>query len=182
MKQKRCSSGFSMLEVMLAIIVIVVAGVGAYELFSSGLSKTNTADAEDEAVQIANVYTDLASSNLTTSGNDIPTLLQKSGRISTKYFSTSGTGGDDVQMYNAFGTLTFTDATPYSFTVQIPLGCSSGDVMSDSSLPGQFYSKVKDSYSCTPEGSKEYSDCTPKPLPCTAHTQTKITLYFNMNH
>ena len=171
-----------MLEVSLAIIIMVVAGMGAYELFSSGLASNNVTDAEDEAVQIANVYTDLASSNLTsgvtTEASSVPTLLQNSGRLSTKYFSSSG----DVAMYNSFGALTFSEATPYSFTVAIPLGCSSGDVTSNASMPAQFFSKVKDSYSCTSDGSKTYSNCTPKPLACDAKAQTVITLYFDMNH
>ncbi len=181
MKQKRSSVGFSMLEVMLAIVVIVVAGVGAYELFDSGVTSNNLTEAEDEAVQIANVYTDLASSGLT---NDveavgIPTLLQNSARLSSKYFSSSKS---PAQMNNAYGALTFSAGTPYSFTVLIPLGCVTEDTTSSSSIPGQFFSKVKDIYSCDATGSKDYAVCAGAVTACTGGAKSTITLYFNMNN
>lgn len=176
MKKKHDNLGFSMLEVSLAIIIIVVAGMGAYELFSSGLKSNNITDAEDEAVQIANVYTDLASSDLTSNVATvgIETLLQNSGRLSAKYFS-----GSPVQLNNAFGALDFSveTPTPYSFAVAIPLGC----VPADSSLPEQFFKKVQDQYSCTAGGSKDFADCSPV-LPCKESVHSSLTLYFNMNH
>lgn len=173
--------GFSLLEVLLAVIVIMVAGLGTYSLFQTGVKDAHLSDAADEAVQIANVYTDLASSNLTSMGNDIPSLLQNSGRLSTKYFDSTG---DTVTMYNAFGTIKFNSPSPYSFTVGFPLGCSTtDDVTSASSVPGQFYAKVKDVYSCTPLGGKDYeTDCAGQVTTCKSNGKTIIVLYFNMNH
>jgi len=183
-KQKK---GFGLLEALLAIIVIVIAGLGAYSLFDSGVKSSNITDAEDEAVQIANVYTDLASSNLTTAKNDIPTILRDSGRLSNKYFSSSaGDSNTGVSMHNAFGELTFdsANATAYSFEVRIPLGCVQGDIKNKSSLPAQFFSKVQDAYSCDATGSKDYTSagCQGNVTPCATGTQSSIKLYFNMNH
>ena len=132
MRQKH-SRGFSLLEVLLAVVVITIAGLGAYSLFDSGVKSNNITDAEDEAVQIANVYTDLASSNLTAgvTVETLPALLQNSGRLSSKYFS----GTTTVQMNNAFGTLNFTLPTAYSFAVAIPLGC----LPTTSDIPKNFF-------------------------------------------
>lgn len=178
----KCTQGFSLLETLLAVIVIMVAGLGTYSLFETGVKGAHLSDAADEAVQIANVYTDLASSNLTAAGNDIPMLLQNSGRLSSKYFSSTS---DGVVMYNAFGEIKFNDEpSAYSFAVAFPLGCDTSDVTSPSSVPGQFFSKVKDIYSCTPLGSKDYAaDCSGQVTPCSRATKnTMIILYFNMNH
>jgi len=170
------NKGFSLLEALLAIIVIVIAGLGAYSLFDSGVKSNNITEAEDEVVQIANVYTDLASSDLTSNVATvgIETLLQNSGRLSAKYFS-----GSPVQLNNAFGALDFSveTPTPYSFAVAIPLGC----VPADSSLPEQFFKKVQDQYSCTAGGSKDFEDCS-SVLPCKGPVHSSLTLYFNMNH
>jgi prepilin-type N-terminal cleavage/methylation domain-containing protein len=174
--------GFSMLEVLLAVVVITIAGMGIYSLFNTGVSNSKISDATGEAVQIANVYTDLASSNLTASDDDLPTLLQNSGRLSSKYFSSSSSkdGTTAVKMNNAFGSVSFASVTAYSFAVTFPLGCSTGDAASSSSVPGQFFSKVKDLYSCTSGGSKNYADCAASA--CTNGKSSSITLYFNMNH
>lgn len=158
--------GFSMLETMLAIIVVVIAGFGVYEAFNSGLSNNNIADAENEVVEIANVYTDLASSNLTDKVTDSASFinaLYRSGRLSSKYFSTDGT-----VMYNTFGALDFSavDPTPYSYAVTVPLGC----LKLTSSLPQDFYKKVQDVYSCA-------NILCERTLKC----PTSITLYFNLN-
>ncbi len=177
MNQKR-SRGFSLLEVLLAVVVVVIAGLGAYSLFNSGISQNNISDATEEIVQIANVYTDLASSGLT---NDVPdeeeieTLLQNSGRLSNKYFSST----TPPQMLNPYGALIFSSATPYSYQLVVPLGCSTGDVTSLASVPGQLFSKVKDIYSCDEIGDKDYAAC--KVTACAAGTKSTITLFFNMN-
>lgn len=176
----RQQHGFSLMEAFLAIIVVVMAGLGAYTVFDSGTKNEHISEATDEAVQIANVYTDLASSDLTANGDDLPTLLQNSGRLSSKYFSSTDSA---VTMYNAFGALTFADVKAYSFSAIFPLGCFTGDVTSESSVPGQFFSKVSDMYSCNPSGGKDYvKDCVPNVTKCASGEQTSITLYFNMNH
>jgi prepilin-type N-terminal cleavage/methylation domain-containing protein len=179
MNQKR-SRGFSLLEVLLAVVVVLVAGLGAYSLFNSGISQNNISDATEEAVQIANVYTDLASSGLTNNvaSEGIETLLQNSGRLSNKYFSSS----TPPQMLNPYGALIFSSATPYSYQLVVPLGCSTGDVASLSSVPGQLFSKVKDIYSCDATGSKDYAVCVGSVTGCTGGTKSTITLYFNMNN
>lgn len=168
---KKLSRGFSLLEVLLAVVVITIAGLGTYSLFDSGVKSNNITDAEDEVVQIGNVYTDLASSNLTSADNDIPTLLKNSGRLSNKYFSATS----PVQINNAFGALTFSNNTPYSFDVAIPLGC----LPEDSTIPKNFFNKVLDLYSCS--GSDVYSDACM--TTCKAgNSPTLLTLSFSMNN
>lgn len=179
MKQTLCK-GFSLLEVLLAVIVITVAGLGAYALFDSGIKSSNLSDATDEMVQIGNVYTDLASSDLTSNvaEDGIMTLLQNSGRLSNKYFTESD--GSTI-MSNPFGTLTFSDApTPYSFSVTVPLGC----LPSDSLVPKQFFNKVQDLYSCDASGGKDYDACASSAFAaCSgAGSESKLTLYFNLNN
>ncbi|MES2204447.1 MAG: prepilin-type N-terminal cleavage/methylation domain-containing protein [Pseudomonadota bacterium] len=170
MNQKH-KAGFSLLEVMLALVVITIAGLGAYSLFDSGVKSNNITEAESQVVQIANVYTDLASSDLTSNSDDIPTLLKDSGRLSSKYFSTSSS-----VMYNAFGELTFSGATAYSFVLEVPLG----SINDKSTVPDQFFKKVQDVYSCTPTGDK--SEC-PAAVACTKASELRcLTLYFNMNY
>lgn len=174
MNQKR-NKGFSLLEVLLAVVVITIAGLGAYSLFDSGVKSNNLTQAEDEAIQIANVYTDLASSDLTSASDNIPELLQNSGRLPSQYFSTAtGSGSSIVTMHNAFGTLAFTSETANSFSVVIPLGCLSAK----SEVPKNFFNKVRDMYSC--QGSDTYSSsCL---TPCGAGgVQTSLNLSFNMN-
>ena len=174
MNQKR-SKGFSLLEVLLAVVVVTVAGLGAYALFDSGVKSNNITDAEDEAIQIANVYTDLASSDLTSADDDIPTLLQNSGRLSSKYFSTAtGSDSSSVSMYNAFGALNFTPVSAYSFSVQIPLGC----LPENSTIPQNFFNKVRDLYNC--DGSDTYS--TACLVACVAgKSPTYLDLSFSIN-
>ena len=171
--------GFSLLEVLLAVVVVTVAGLGAYSLFDSGVKSNNITEAENQAVQIANVYTDLASSGLTNNvvTDGIVTLLQNSGRLSSKYFSST-----PVQMNNAFGEVPFFDVTPYSFGMTVRLGC----LPSNSSVPQQFLSKVQDVYSCSPtEDKDDLSDCGNAVGMCSGETggsSTTLTLYFNMNN
>lgn len=176
--KKRRSLGFSLLEVLLAVVVITIAGLGAYSLFNSGISQNNISDATEEVVQIANVYTDLASSGLTNNvaSEGIETLLQNSGRLSNKYFSSS----TPLQMLNPYGALIFSSVTPYSYQLVVPLGCSTGDVASLASVPGQLFSKVKDIYSCDATGDKDYATCTV--TECAVGTKSTITLFFNMNN
>ncbi len=168
--------GFSLMEVILSVVILTVAGLGVYSLFNTGKSNLSLADAADQAVQIANVYTDLASSQLTTSDDDIPSLLKNSGRLSNKYFSLNS----GVQIHNAFGIVTFSNVTPYSFVAIFPLSCGSGNVTSISSVPGQFFTKVQDVYSCDSSGSKDYASCAV--TTCSHGQASTITLYFNMNH
>lgn len=180
MNQKR-SKGFSLLEVLLAVVVITIAGIGTYSLFDSGVSSNNISDATNEAVEVANVYTDLASSNLTAdvTAENIVSYLQNTGRLSNKYFSTSTTSKDKeatASMNNAFGRLDFTVATPYSFVVAIPLGCLS----KNSSVPEQFFKKVEDAYSCDDTGSKDFTTCAVSA--CSHGTPSTLTLYFNLNN
>lgn len=170
MSQKH-KAGFTLIEVMLALVVITIAGLGAYSLFDSGVKSNKITDAENEAVQIANVYTDLASAGLTSSDEDIPSLLKNSGRLSSKYFSTNSSS---TVMMNAFGPLTFTSPTAYSFSVSIPLGC----LPADSILPKDFFNKVRDMYSCN--GSDSYSDdCV---VACSGATSTYLNLSFSMSN
>lgn len=175
MNQKRIQ-GFGLLEVLLAVVVITIAGLGAYALFDSGVKSSKITDATDQVVQIANVYTDLSSADLTENitGENIPALLQNSGRLSNKYFSSSS---GSVQMYNAFGALDFPAGTATSFSIDIPLGC----VDVGSTMPKDFFNKVQDQYSCTAEGSKNFDDCA-QVAPCKGPLKSTLTLYFNMNN
>lgn len=185
MNQKR-SKGFSLLEVILALVVITSAGLGVYTLFDSGIKSNNLSDATNQVIEIANVYTDLASSNLTASVSeeaDLVTLLQNSGRLPNKYFSSSSTTGEGgaitttVTINNAFGTLDFSSPapTPYSFVVEVPLG----SINDKSSAPDQLFSKVQDVYSCDAAGGK--TDCSVEK--CTgAQSSRCIKLYFNLNN
>jgi len=178
MKVKKNSKGFSLLEVLLAVVVVTVAGLGVYALFDSGVKSNNISDATNEAVEIANVYTDLASSNLTSdvATVGIETLLKNSGRLSAKYFSTStDAGASAAHMNNAFGALVFTEPTPYSFTLAIPLGC----LPADSSVPEQFFNKVEDTYSCDATGNKDFTTCVT--TTCASGSSTTLTLYFDLN-
>jgi prepilin-type N-terminal cleavage/methylation domain-containing protein len=174
----KSSRGFSLLEVLLAITVVTVASLGAYALFDSGIKSNNMADAENQAVEIANVYTDLASSNLTNdvAPDKIAGVLQNSGRLSNKYFSGSASA---VVMRNAFGVLTFPEATAYSFSIKIPLGCLTN---TNSNLPQQFLSKVQDSYSCNTAGSKVIANCSGAVTACSAGTPSSLILYYNLNN
>ena len=175
MNQKR-NKGFSLLEVALALVVITVAGLGAYSLFDSGVKSSNITEAEDQAVQIANVYTDLASSNLTAgvTVETLPALLQNSGRLSSKYFS----GTTTVQMNNAFGALDFSAAAPtsYSFSVAIPLGC----LPATSDIPKSFFNKVRDMYNCGTSDTYDAATCV---TACVAGASpTYLDLSFSMNN
>jgi len=174
------SHGFSLMEALLAIIVVVVASFGVYSLFNSGSYQAHLSDATTQAVEIANIYTDLASSHLTGGAATVPELLQNSGRLSSKYFSSNSDG--QVNVYNAFGQLAFTKINAYSFSVDVPLGCFKGDVESLSSVPAQFFSKVKDMYSCNDAGNKDYATCASKVIPCSGTTPTTITVYFSMSY
>lgn len=144
----KTQAGFTLLETLLAIIVITIAGLGAYSLFNSGLVSSNLADTVDEMVEIANVYTDLASSNLTkniSSSAQLVTLLQSSGRLSSKYFAADGS------MVNAYGatSIAYSSVTPYGFTAAVPLALYSAST-DGLSAASQFCSKVQDVYSsCT---------------------------------
>lgn len=147
-------SGFSLFDVMLAIIVIVVASIGVYALFERGSTTNSITQAEDQMVQIASVYSDLSAADLT---NDVPatpiaTLLYNSQRLSEQYFDLTG-GTPPSDMVNGFGLLTFSEASSYGFTVMIPLGCVSTTVAQG------FYNAVRDQYSCTVGGSTDYAEC-----------------------
>lgn len=141
MTYERHQSGFSLLESMLAIVLVAVAGMGVYSLFHSGMDSYHLNDASQEMVEIANVFTDLASADLTgdISGTTMVTALYNSDRLSSRYFSNDG-----QTMLNPFSSLAFTAANPYSFSVNVPLGC----LDADSNVPDQFCHAVEDLYAC----------------------------------
>ena len=138
---------FGLLEVMLAVIVIMVAGLGVYATFNSGINNNNLNEAANEMVEIANVYTDLSSANLTSSLTDetgLVTLLQNSDRLASSYFiagspDSSDSAGTEAVMVNKFGQLSFSTITPYSFMVDVPLSQKGSPV-------DQFCQQVNDVY------------------------------------
>lgn len=154
------NKGFSLLETMLAVIAVMIAGLGIYAVFSSGLSNNNLNSASSEMVEVANVYTDLASADLTSDLDEtsIVTTLQNTGRLSGNYFASSTTKdpdtGKDVTaetMVNKFGGLVFANVTAYGFDVTVPLG-STGN-------PGaQFCQQLKDMYSNCDDSSDDGGD------------------------
>lgn len=170
------------MEALLAIIIVVMASLGVYSVFNSGSYEAHLSDATTQAVEIANIYTDLASSDLTGGTATVPELLQNSGRLSSKYFASDT--DDKVNIHNPFGQLAFTKTNAYSFSVDVPLGCFKGEVDNSASVPGQFFSKVKDMYSCDASGSKSYQTCINKQgvTACSPTSPTTITLYFSMNY
>lgn len=138
------NKGFALLEVMLAVIAVMIVGIGVYSVFSSGVNNNDLTAAATEMVEVANVYTDLASTDLTSTVIDedsIVTLLQNSGRLSSSYFGSAvNAEGDSVpKMINKFGALYFSTVKPYYFVVDVPLGNRGAPV-------DQFCSQLKDSY------------------------------------
>lgn len=137
-----------MLETLLAIVVITVAGLGVYGLFNSGLLSSQLSDVTDEMVEIANIYTDLSSADLTSSVTDEASLvavLQNSGRLSAKYFTSVSDGTTtSASMVSAYGPISYTAANAYSFTACVPLGGTSADTTS--TVVSQFCNKVQDVY------------------------------------
>lgn len=166
MKKK---SGFSLFDVMLAIVVIVVASIGVYVLFERGSTTNSITQAENQMVQIASVYSDLSAADLTNDIGDsssLETLLYNSQRLSEQYFDV--TDGSVANMMNGFGALTFSEATPFSFTVAVPLGCVSTTVAQG------FYNAVRDQYACDAAGS---TSCTIESAECVE----SMTLYYDTN-
>jgi Tfp pilus assembly protein PilV len=166
--QMKKQSGFSLFDVMLAIVVIVVASIGVYVLFEKGSSTNSLTNAENQMVQIAGVYSDLSAADLT---NDVPTtpietLLYNSQRLSEQYFTV--TDGTPSTMVNGFGLLTFSDTSPYGFTVAVPLGCVSTTVAQG------FYNAVRDQYACDADGN---TSCTIESAECVE----SVTLYYDTN-
>ena len=147
--------GFSLLETLLAIIVITIAGVGVYSAFNSGLASSDLAGTVDEMVEVANVYTDLAATNLTSSINSSATLiaaLKNSGRLSADYFLTNA--DQTISLIDAYDdAVQFSHVTPYSFTATVPLGVvwTGNKATAASSVASQFCDQVQDVYACVPD-------------------------------
>ena len=128
---------------MLAITVVAIAGLGVYSLFHSGMDSYHMSDASQEMIEIANVFTDLASADLTsnTSADVLVQNLQNSGRLPSRYFATVD---GKLVMVNSYAALQFSASTAYSFSVNVPLGC----LDESSTVPAQFCSAVQDVYTC----------------------------------
>lgn len=138
------NKGFALLEVMLAVIAVMIVGIGVYSVFSSGVNNNDLTAAATEMVEVANIYTDLASADLTANVDEtsIVTLLQNSGRLSSSYFGSDEDSDGELEpkMFNKFGELNFLSADSYSFVVDVPLGSREAPV-------DQFCKQLQDSYS-----------------------------------
>ena len=167
---KKLARGFSLMETLLAIVVTGIASMGVYALFHSAMSSYHLSDASSEVIEIANVYADLSSADLTTEVTSSETLvdvLQKSRQLPNKYFTS---GESESNISNAFGKLSFSSVAPYGFTVVVPLGC----VDEDSSVPKNFFNDVRDQYLCG--SSASYSESCVQLDGCA----TTISLTFNV--
>lgn len=90
MKNKyRKQKGFSLLEALLAIVIIVAAGLGVVELFISADKKNKVNTTQTIVQQAASAMSQLLSTNYTSTGLDTAAVV-KSGLMSNTYTTSSG--------------------------------------------------------------------------------------------
>ena len=146
MQYSRKHSGFAMLEVLLAIVVMVMASAGGYMLFGSGSSQTQETQMTSELMQIASAYSNLSSANLTSSitssssQEDVTDLLYNSGQLATNYFS--GSSGS-YALQSPYGAITVSDPSPVGFTLKFTFG---SDKTSEQAQA--LYNSIQNSYDC----------------------------------
>lgn len=115
MKNKyRNQKGFSLLEALLAIVIIVAAGLGVVELFISADKKNKVNTTQTIVQQAASAMSQLLSTNYTSTGlvtKDVVT----SGLMSNTYTTTAGA------IMGPYGSITVTQSTdlkaPSEYTV-----------------------------------------------------------------
>lgn len=100
----RGQKGFSLLEALLAIVIIVAAGLGVVELFISADKKNKVNTTQTIVQQAASAMSQLLSTNYTSTGLNTASVV-KSGLMSSTYTTTSG------GIRGPYGDITVTQST-----------------------------------------------------------------------
>jgi type II secretory pathway pseudopilin PulG len=137
--------GFAMLEVVLSVVIVLVVSVGGVYLYQSGSDQTNLTSTSQELNSIAYTYSQLAANGLTADVADdevaLVALLEDSRQLSKGFFSVDES--DVVTMQTPFGSLVFSEISPYAYTVTVGLGA-----MRTASQVASFYRAIEDNYTC----------------------------------
>lgn len=99
MKNIKKQTGFAMLEVVLAIVIIAIASFGIYKLYNSASISSKLSAEEDMVSQIYNQATQMSFNN---SAQPTTTALFNSGAFSTDVWPKSGS-----PLNGAFGSITY---------------------------------------------------------------------------
>ena len=117
---KKSQRGFALLEAMLAVIVILAAGIGATKLYLSTKANSDLQKTEDLAQQVASAANQILSTSNNTDDTISTDLVANSGLISAGSVSTAGDGTGTI--ISPFGTIEVasTDGgTHQDFTVTV---------------------------------------------------------------
>jgi prepilin-type N-terminal cleavage/methylation domain-containing protein len=115
---KKSQSGFAMLEVMLAVIIIAIASFGIYKLYATSSTRSSIATTENVVNQVDSAVNKFA--NIYMSTPDLSNLINV-GYLPTDLTTT--TTGDNPVTYivTPFGNMTYTKGTTTynSFTLSL---------------------------------------------------------------
>lgn len=118
-------TGFALMEVFLAVIVIVLSAVGSYYLYNYVLKQQKNSRTSNQIISMVSVYSNLYSSHLT--GNiktesDLISTFYASGRLSENFFILSN--GSATAMTSAYGALSFNNISSTQFNVIVPVSAN----------------------------------------------------------
>ncbi len=114
-------SGFAMLEVMFAVVLLGLTILGAYYLYQSILTQQKNTRSINEITGISSIFDDLYNARLTddiSSESDLISALYNSQRLPNSYFSDDSS---NLKIVSSYGTLSFTKVSSTSFTTKVPV-------------------------------------------------------------
>lgn len=124
--QMRKHSGFALLEVFLAVIVIVVSAAGSYYIYNYVLYQQKNSRTSNEIISMVSVYSSLYNSGLTSNVKtkaDLINAFYASNRLAENFFTVSN--GSATEMTSAYGTLSFQNISGTQFDAIVPVSNSS---------------------------------------------------------
>lgn len=123
---KKKQSGFALLEVLLAVIVIAFSVGGSYYIYNYVLEQQKNSRTSNEIISMVSVYSSLYSSHLTSdikTESDLINAFYASNRLSENFFIVSD--GTVTKMTSAYGALSFSSITSTQFEVTVPVSDNS---------------------------------------------------------
>lgn len=117
------NSGFAMLEVLLALVILAIGVTGVYFLYQRIQASVKSDQVRNQIITLVTNFSALSSLRLTQDlkqGSDLINLFYSSNKLPDNYFNKSDQGS--IQIVNPYGVLNFSNVSSNAFTMLVPVG------------------------------------------------------------